>query len=120
MLLQALPSEEGNADDFDHLVQLTNTVKRAELFGLLANEVLYRLYHQEKVILYEPQDVLFRCTCSRQRCVNALLTLPTEEVAEMLEQDGNIDMSCDYCSNHYIFYPSDVTALYGSKSSPLH
>ncbi|BBI91605.1 Hsp33 family molecular chaperone HslO [Serratia symbiotica] len=123
MLLQALPAQEGNADDFDHLVQLTNTVKSAELFGLPANEVLYRLYHQEKVTLYEPQDVLFRCTCSRQRCADALLTLPTEEVAEMLEQDGNIDMHCDYCGNHYLFDPSDVTALYGGnsgKSSPLH
>ncbi|CDG47385.1 Hsp33 family molecular chaperone HslO [Serratia symbiotica] len=123
MLLQALPAQEGNADDFDHLVQLTNTVKSAELFGLSANEVLYRLYHQEKVTLYEPQDVLFRCTCSRQRCADALLTLPTEEVAEMLEQDGNIDMHCDYCGNHYLFDPSDVTALYGGnsgKSSPLH
>ncbi|NIH15988.1 Hsp33 family molecular chaperone HslO [Serratia symbiotica] len=123
MLLQALPAQEGNANDFDHLVQLTNTVKSAELFGLPANEVLYRLYHQEKVTLYEPQDVLFRCTCSRQRCTDALLTLPTEEVAEMLEQDGNIDMHCDYCGNHYLFDPSDVTALYGGnsgKSSPWH
>lgn len=123
MLLQALPAQEGDADDFDHLVQLTNTVKSAELFGLPANEVLYRLYHQEKVTLYEPQDVLFRCICSRQRCADALLTLPTEEVAEMLEQDGNIDMHCDYCGNHYIFDPSDVTALYSDnsgKSSPLH
>lgn len=123
MLLQALPAQEGNADDFVHLVQLTNTVKSAELFGLPANEVLYRLYHQEKVTLYEPQDVLYRCTCLRQRCADALLTLPTEEVAQMLEQDGNIDMHCDYCGNHYLFDPSDVTALYGGnsgKSSPLH
>ncbi|WP_273768040.1 Hsp33 family molecular chaperone HslO, partial [Aeromonas hydrophila] len=75
----------GNLDDFDHLVQLTNTVKSEELFGLPANEVLYRLYHQEEVTLYEPQDVQFRCTCSRQRCADALLTLPTDEVADMLE-----------------------------------
>ncbi|MFP3786393.1 Hsp33 family molecular chaperone HslO, partial [Burkholderia sp. SIMBA_024] len=86
MLLQVLPAQDGNADDFDHLVQLTNTVKSEELFGLPANEVLYRLYHQEEVTLYEPQDVIFRCTCSRQRCADALVTLPAEEVAQMLEQ----------------------------------
>ncbi len=74
MLLQVLPAQDGNLDDFDHLVQLTNTVKSEELFGLPANEVLYRLYHQEEVTLYEPQDVQFRCTCSRQRCADALLT----------------------------------------------
>lgn len=46
MLLQVLPAQDGNLDDFDHLVQLTNTVKSEELFGLPANEVLYRLYHR--------------------------------------------------------------------------
>ncbi|HEI8868531.1 MULTISPECIES: Hsp33 family molecular chaperone HslO [Gammaproteobacteria] len=113
MLLQVLPAQDDkNADDFDHLVQLTHTIKSEELFTLPANEVLYRLYHQEEVTLYEPQPVMFRCTCSRQRCADALLTLPAEEVAEMLEQDGNIDMHCDYCGSHYLFTPTDVAALY--------
>lgn len=123
MLLQVLPAQNGNADDFDHLVQLTNTVKSEELFGLPANEVLYRLYHQEEVTLYEPQDVVFRCTCSRQRCAQALLTLPSVEVAEMLKQDGNIDMHCEYCGNHYVFDPMDVAALHSGntgESDKLH
>lgn len=123
MLLQVLPAQDGNADDFDHLVQLTNTVKSEELFGLPANEVLYRLYHQEEVTMYEPQDVVFRCTCSRQRCADALLTLPSVEVSEMMKQDGNIDMHCDYCGNHYIFDPMDITVLRSGnigESDKLH
>lgn len=123
MLLQVLPAQDGNADDFDHLVQLTATIKNEELFNLPANEVLYRLYHQEEVTLYEPQSVTFRCTCSRQRCADALITLPAEEVTNMLEQDGNIDMHCDYCGNHYLFDAVDIAALYSGNtdSSPqLH
>lgn len=124
MLLQVLPAQDDkNADDFDHLVQLTHTIKSEELFTLPANEVLYRLYHQEEVTLYEPQPVVFRCSCSRQRCADALLTLPADEVAEMLEQDGNIDMNCDYCGSHYLFTPTDVAALYTGntdESDRLH
>ena len=116
MLLQVLPAQDGNTDDFDHLVQLTATIKNEELFTLPANEVLYRLYHQEEVTLYEPQDVIFRCTCSRQRCADALMTLPANEVADMLEQDGNIDMHCDYCGNHYIFDSVDIASLYSGNS----
>ncbi|MFZ1872767.1 MAG: Hsp33 family molecular chaperone HslO [Chania sp.] len=116
MLLQVLPAQDGNADDFDHLVQLTATIKNEELFNLPANEVLYRLYHQEEVTLYEPQDVTFRCTCSRQRCADALITLPAEEVTNMLEQDGNIDMHCDYCGNHYLFDAVDIAALYSGNT----
>ncbi|VTP68217.1 Heat shock protein 33 [Serratia rubidaea] len=85
--------------------------------------MLYRLYHQEEVTLYEPQPVVFRCTCSRQRCADALLTLDTDEVATMLEQDGNIDMHCDYCGSHYVFDAMDVAALYAGntgESNQLH
>ncbi|ATA20135.1 molecular chaperone Hsp33 [Gibbsiella quercinecans] len=118
MLLQVLPAQDGNnTDDFDHLAQLTTTIKNEELFGLPANEVLYRLYHQEEVTLYEPQAITFHCSCSRQRCEDALLTLPPEEVASMLEQDGNIDMHCDYCGNHYVFDAVDVAALHNNGSS---
>lgn len=116
MLLQVLPAQDGNADDFDHLVQLTATIKDQELFTLPANEVLYRLYHQEEVTLYEPQDVIFRCTCSRQHCADALITLPAEEVADMLAQDGNIDMHCDYCGNHYVFDALDIAALHSGNA----
>jgi len=115
LLLQVLPAEERDEEYFSHLVQLTSTVKAEELFTLPANEVLYRLYHQEEVTVYEPQDVCFRCTCSRQRCEDALATLPDSEVAEMLAEDGEIDMHCDYCGNHYRFDAIDIAALHNSS-----
>ncbi len=111
LLLQVLPAQDGNSDDFDHLAQLTATVKAEELFTLPANEVLYRLYHQEEVTLYEPQPVSFRCTCSRRRCADALVTIAPEEIEEMLQQDGHIDMHCDYCGNHYLFDRIDLLSL---------
>ncbi|EKN4687564.1 Hsp33 family molecular chaperone HslO [Yersinia ruckeri] len=116
MLLQVLPAEERNEDEFDHLAQLTTTIKAEELFTLPANEVLYRLYHQEEVTLYEPQNVSFRCTCSRERCADALATLPAEEVQELLEQDGKIDMHCEYCGTHHLFDAVDISRLLGGNS----
>lgn len=119
ILLQVLPTQEGNLDEFDHLVQLTATIKNNELFNLPAHEVLYRLYHQEEVTVYEPQTVTFHCTCSRQRCADALMTLPATEISEMLDQDGNIDMHCDYCGNHYLFDAVDIASVYqGNNESP--
>ncbi|MCG8709685.1 Hsp33 family molecular chaperone HslO [Brenneria sp. 4F2] len=111
MLLQVLPSQNTEQDDFEHLTQLTATVKPEELFSLAANDVLYRLYHQEAVTVYEPQPVTFQCHCSRERCAQALMTLADQEINEMLEQDGEIDMHCDYCGNHYVFNAEDVLAL---------
>ncbi|AYC20894.1 33 kDa chaperonin [Dickeya dianthicola] len=121
MLLQVLPAQHGNREDFDHLTQLTATVKGEELFGLPADEVLYRLYHQENVTLYEPQPVAFRCHCSRERCADALMALSVDEVSDILAQDGQIDMHCDYCDSHYLFSAQDIAEIRQSNDSPtLH
>ncbi|WP_039999220.1 Hsp33 family molecular chaperone HslO, partial [Dickeya chrysanthemi] len=121
MLLQVLPAQQGNRDDFDHLTQLTATVKGEELFGLPADDVLYRLYHQENVTLYEPQPVTFQCHCSRERCADALMTLSADEVSDILAQDGQIDMHCDYCGSHYLFNAQDINDIRQSSDTPtLH
>ena len=58
MLLQELPaSSEQHADEFDHLSKLTDTIKDEELFTLPAEEILYRLYHEEEVRLFAPQAI---------------------------------------------------------------
>jgi molecular chaperone Hsp33 len=116
MLLQVLPAQDTQAEDFEHLAVLTETVKAEELFTLPANEVLWRLYHEQEVTLYDPQDVEFKCTCSRERCAGALKTLPDEEVDSILAEEGEIDMHCDYCGNHYLFNAMDIAEIRNNAS----
>ncbi|MBB3307882.1 MULTISPECIES: Hsp33 family molecular chaperone HslO [Enterobacterales] len=111
ILLQVLPAQESNLDDFNHLATLTETVKSEELIELPATDVLWRLYHQEEATVFDPTPVSFKCTCSRERCGEVLSTLPVEEVNEILEEDGEIDMNCDYCNSHYVFDAVDIAAL---------
>ncbi len=111
MLLQVLPAQDAQTDDFNHLATLTETIKADELFTLPANDVLWRLYNEEEVTVYDPQAVEFKCTCSRERCADALRTLPDEEVAQILEEDGEVDMHCDYCGTHYVFDAMDIAGI---------
>lgn len=111
ILLQVLPAQDASPDDFNHLATLTETIKTEELIALPANEVLWRLYHQEEVTVYDPQDVMFKCTCSRERCGDVLKTLPQGEVDQILEEDGEIDMHCDYCGSHYVYDAVDIAAI---------
>ncbi|NIG79366.1 Hsp33 family molecular chaperone HslO [Klebsiella sp. Ap-873] len=116
MLLQVLPAQNAETDDFNHLATLTETIKAEELLTLPANDVLWRLYHEEEVTLYDPQDVEFKCTCSRERCADALRTLPDEEVDSILAEDGEIDMNCDYCGSRYVFDSMDIAAIRNNAS----
>ncbi|WP_044183684.1 Hsp33 family molecular chaperone HslO [Phytobacter massiliensis] len=116
MLLQVLPAQDTQAEDFEHLATLTETIKAEELLELPAQEVLWRLYHEEEVTLYDPQEVEFKCTCSRERCAGALKTLPDEEVDSIIAEEGEIDMHCDYCGNHYLFNAMDIAEIRNNAS----
>ena len=116
ILLQVMPAQNAQAQDFEHLATLTDTIKAEELFTLPANDVLWRLYHEEEVTVYDPQSVEFKCTCSRERCADALKTLPDEEVDSIIADDGEIDMHCDYCGSHYVFNAMDIAEIRNNAS----
>ncbi len=113
ILLQKLPSAEANhEEDFIHVATLAKTIKAEELFNLDAETVLYRLFNQEKVRLYEPQAISFNCGCSRERCVQALITVEKRELLKIIEEKGQIDMNCEYCRTPYHFDAIDIESIF--------
>ncbi|ATZ73717.1 Hsp33 family molecular chaperone HslO [Idiomarina sp. X4] len=107
MLLQRLPSSGQDLTGFEHLATLTDTITAQELYTVPAEELLHRLYHEETVHLYPAQPVSFVCGCSRDKTLDALASVKPEELKEILDRDGEIVMTCDYCLTEYVFKPSD-------------
>lgn len=105
-LVQLLPDgddKEKQIVDFEHLCQLTNTIKAGEIFTLDAETLLYRLYHQEKVQLFEPQNVTYKCGCSEDKCLSAIAQIEPSELKSILKEQGHMSMTCDYCMTTYLF-----------------
>lgn len=117
MLLQIMPDGQGEEGDFEHLEQLTETVKNDELFSLEAEDVLYRLYHQETVKLFDPQEVVFQCGCSRERSASAIASIERTEIEHILTEEGKISLHCDYCGSSYDFDSVDVAALFENATN---
>ncbi len=116
MLIQVMPDGTGTPEDFEHLEQLTDTVKNEELFSLEANDLLYRLYNQEKVRLFDPQQVEFFCGCSRERSGAAIVTIERAEINDILSEVGSISLHCDYCGTNYSFDEAQVSELFNSAN----
>ncbi len=115
VLLQVMPTEaaaSGESAAFEHLVTMTETLTEEEMFALPVQDILYRLYHQEEVEVFEPQAVSFACTCSRERSAEALRNVDKSELLAIVEEEGAIKMNCQYCHTEYRFDAIDVEAIH--------
>ena len=99
-------------DPWPRLVQKTQTLKTDELLGLSADEILYRLYHEEEVTLPESQAVTFSCTCSRDGTAQALLSIGQAECEDILAEQGEIRLNCQFCHTEYVFDLTEIRQLF--------
>lgn len=110
-MLQVLPVDQQKAKaDFEDLVMLSDTLTKDEIFSLPAEQLLYRLFHQEEVELFAPQPVSFVCGCSKEKCASAIISLGRDIINEHIAE-GKLDINCEYCNKNYHFSPDDLTAL---------
>lgn len=114
IFLQVLPSEDDHNAEYEHLTTLTATIKQEELLELPAEEVLHRLYHEEQVRLFDPIDISFKCTCSRERSASAIRSIDKEEILSLLAEQGQVELGCEYCNTFYRFDAIDIEALYAN------
>ena len=85
------------------MCQLTNTIKPEEIFSLATEDLLYRLYHQEEVRLFEPQAVSYKCSCSEEKCLSTISQIEPSELESIIAEQGSVSMTCDYCMTTYSF-----------------
>jgi molecular chaperone Hsp33 len=72
--------------------------------------LLFRLFHEDGVRLEQPLALSALCRCSEERIVGVLGSFSAEEREGMIEDDGKIRVTCEYCSTVYELSPEDVVA----------
>lgn len=122
LLLQRMPEEHEHAisasdveDDWRRAMVLMSTASAAELTDprLVANDLLYRLFHEEGVRVWPPASLQPSCRCSRERVETVLRSLPREEIEE-LKVEGKVEVTCEFCNSTYGFDDDDLGDIYGS------
>ena len=117
LLLQELPIHDGVQADWERIEMLANTITDSELLELSSEDVLYRLFHEESVRVYDPQPVQFKCDCSKQKIEASLITLGHDDLKALLEENGCIEADCDFCNQHYQFDAIDIEQLFSNGNS---
>ncbi len=53
----------------------------------------------------------YRCTCSKERMKRALVSIGAEEIEDIIKEQGQAEMCCQFCSNKYLFGKEELEAL---------
>jgi molecular chaperone Hsp33 len=119
LLLQSLPADGGKAatadtDAWGRAVTLAQTITNDELLQLRPEDVLRRLFWQETLEHYPAMSPHFACTCSRERIGRMLVSLGREEVDSIIDEQGTVTVTCDFCSRLYTFDAVDAAQLFHS------
>ena len=117
MMVQRLAGQDMAREDWQYVESLLQTVNQDELLHTSANTLLYRLFHEQEVRVFEPEHLEFACTCSHEKVGNMLLLLGGQEVGQILLEQGSVEIACDFCQQKYVFDEEDVKTLFGSDVS---
>ena len=72
--------------------------------------LLFRLFHEDGVRLEDARALVAQCRCSRERIAGVLTSFDPAERADMVEADGKIRVTCEYCATVYELAPEEITA----------
>ena len=73
-----------------------------------AETLLFRLFHEDGVRVFEAKPLKAFCRCSQERIVSVLKSFGEDERADMVEDDGQIRVTCEYCSRVYDVDPASL------------
>ncbi len=101
------------ADDDDAWTEaqaLVETIEDHELIDptIASEQLLFRLFHERGVRVFNGQGVRESCRCSQERILGMLKSFSDEERRDMVGDDGAITVTCEFCSRKYTLSPFDV------------
>lgn len=106
----------GQSEDYNRISILASSLKREELLTLDAETVLRRLFWEEDVVRFDPltgeEGPRFRCSCSRERVSAMLRSLGADEVESILAEQGQVDVTCEFCGQPHRFDPVDAAHIF--------
>jgi molecular chaperone Hsp33 len=119
LMLQRVPPEGGYgviADDVEdgwrRAMVLMSSATAEELVDpdLAPRRLLFRLFHEDGVRVYDTHPLEARCRCSRERIAGILRLFSPSELEEMREE-GVTTVTCEFCNQSYLFDEADLERL---------
>ncbi len=110
----------GRDEDFNRIATLAASLTEAELLQLPMQDVLHRLFWNEKLLQLAPEpgapEPRFACTCSRARVQAMIRGLGEPEALDIIAERGEIEVGCEFCGQQYRFDPIDAAQIFSDTN----
>lgn len=124
LLLQKLPAPAGEGeaagadtqDLWEEATALLATLGGDELLSIDPEALLRRLFGAHDIRLFAPERVTFACRCDRERVAALLRGLGRQEIESILEEQGAVTVTCEFCQKPYRFDAVDAARLFRAAS----
>lgn len=118
LIVQEIPREGGQGaaagsdeeDDWRRVMMLMQSCTGEELLdpALSAQDLLYRLFHEETVRVFDALTIYKSCRCSEEKLLSLLTTMPADDLDYMEQEEGGIAMRCEFCGTAYRFTREEI------------
>ena len=121
LFLQALPDAAlRDADGWNRVQVLADTVRAAELLELGSIKLIERLFAEEDVRMYDPRPVSYHCPYDPDKIHSMLRSVGQAECEAIIAEHGEIRVHDDICNHEYVLDAAAVSGLFkttdGSKA----
>lgn len=111
-LIQLLPgAPEEVISTVEAGIQRIQSVTEALNDGLNAVDLLAQVLGDLGLEILENQPVEYRCNCSLERVKRALVSMGRAELESLIQEQGEADLSCQFCDVVYHFSKEDLEGL---------
>mgnify|MGYP003300561427 CR=1 FL=1 len=111
-LIQLLPGAPDDViDKLEAGIQRAGAVTAMLDQGLTPEDILGQVCGDLGVVFLETTEISYKCYCSRQRVTRALISLGKQELTEIMEEDKDFPVECQFCDTVYSFTPEDIESL---------
>ena len=106
-ILQLLPGTPDEVvDQIEQRLSGLPQVSRMIGEGLTPEQILEKVLDEPKIL--SRTEINFSCTCSKEKVEAMLISLGTEEIQSMIEEQGEAEIHCHFCNERYHFDKNDL------------
>ena len=107
---------EDSEEDWNRISLMAATVGASELLESGISDLLTRVFSEDEVRLFDAEPLRFDCRCSRERTAGLIEGLGRAEAEDILAEQGQIEIICEFCNAKQVFDSIDVDTIFRTNA----